>query len=187
MNANLKLDAESEVMIVQLLGEAIDLVELAGQELPKKGTSYYLQSLFLVLQQMGYFFTENSSPLKSQIGTLTAKEIDVADRIKTIRDAIGHRESKLNFANASMKLVGGMRFDKGDVEIQYGTTNLYLLAEILANHRKYRSLFGSAPELGRLTQHPSWALDEQKLTTAETLLSQKLSNPQEMLDILRKS
>jgi hypothetical protein len=178
---NGNLSADHEGLIVQLLGEALVLVELLAEQLPQRGAAYYLQSLFMILRQMGYFFTQNNSPLASQIGALSTAEAGIAARIKTIRDTIGHRESEDNYASPTIKLVGGMRFEEGDVEIQYGATRIWLLAEILSNHRRYRVLFRSAPELSGLSQHPMWAFDDEKLSSAEALLTEKLRKPEELL------
>ena len=175
------LSAEHEGLVVQLLGEGLDLVELIADQFPQKGAAYYLQSFFLVLRQMGYFFTERSSPLASQIGSLTTVEAATATRIKTIRDAVGHRESKENYASPNIKLIGAMRLEKGDVEINYGSTRIWLLAEVLSNHRRYRDLFGSAAEMTWLSQHPMWVIDGQKLSSAEGLLTEKLRNPDRLL------
>ena len=178
---NDNLSAEHEGLIVQLLSEALELIEILAEQFPQRGTAYYIQNLFLTLRQMGYFFTQNTYPLTSQIGALATTEVDVATRIKTIRDAIEHRESKENFASPNIKLVGGMQFEKGDVEIQYGATRIWLLAKILSSHRRYRVLFRSAPELTGLSQHPMWAIDNQRRLSAEALLAEKLSNPDELL------
>ena len=175
------LSTEQEVLIVQLLSEALELIELLAEQLPQRGAAYYLQSLFLILRQMGYFFTQNTSPLISQVGALSKAEADIATRIKTIRDAIGHRESEDNYAGPSIKLIGGMRFDNSDVEIQYGVTKVWLLTEILSNHIRYRFLFRSAPELSGLSQHPMWAIDDKKLSSAEALLTETLRSPSGLL------
>lgn len=186
MTATPQLDAEKEGLIVELRGEAVNLLELIATEFPRRGANYYLQSLFLVLRQMGYFFTEKSSPLKSQIGVLSAGELNLASSIRTIRDAIGHRELPTNFASPGLKLVGGMNFKNNDVEIQYGETRLMLLGDIASNHRRYRELFRSAPELSGLFQHPMWAIEDARLAAAETLLAQKLANPEELMAAMRE-
>ena len=181
-----QLDTEKEALVVQLLGEAIDLIELIADSFPQKGTGYFMESLFLSLRQMGYFFTERSSPLKSQFGALSAQEVDVAERIKTIRDAIGHRESDKNFAKPRLKIVGGMIFKNGDVELQYGKTSLFLLRDVISNYRRYRGLFRAAPELANLSLHPMWEMGEIRLAEANKILSEKL-NKNDISELLRGS
>lgn len=177
------LPAVQEGLIVQLLGEAKELLVLVSENLGSKGSYYFLQSLFLVLRQMGYFFTEELSPLLPYDSRLSEVEKDVLKKVKNVRDAIGHRESSKNFLSESFILVGGMNFKNGDVEIQYGRNKLYLIGEIFAIHKKLRKLFSSADELDFLSRGYGWEKDEKELQEAEALLIKKLKNPKALLNI----
>lgn len=179
------LPIEQEMLIVELLGEAKELSVLISDNLRSKGSQYFLQSFFLVLRQMGYFFTEKSSLLLHYGSSLSQVDNEVLSKIKDIRDGIGHRDSSNNFLTAYFKITGGMNFKNGDVEIQYGKNKLYLVGEIFAIHKKLRRLFSSADELDFLTRGYGWQQDEKELQEAETQLIEKLKDPKTLLDIRR--
>lgn len=179
---NTSLPADQEALIVQLLGEAKDLSVFLSESIGLKGFHYFLQSLFLVLRQMGYFFTEKSSPFILYSSTLTDAEKDILLKIKDIRDAIAHKESSKNYLNANIKIIGGMNFKNGDVEIQYGSIKLYLIGEIFDLHKKLRKLFASADELVFLRRGYGWQQDEKELQEVEASLKEKLKDPQALLN-----
>jgi len=175
------LTTQQELLIEILLGDAIDLIELIAIDLPNKASRYLTESLFLTLRQLGYFFISAKSPLTSQIGTLSANELNVANIIKDIRDAIGHRESENNFLDPGMIVIASFIFKNNDVEIQYGKNNIFLLKDIIEIYKKYRMLFANSPELPKLKTHPAWESAEYRLAEAEKILITKLSNPQSLL------
>ncbi len=177
------LSASQEGLVVQLLSEAKDLLVLIANNFASKESYYLLQSFFLVLRQMGYFFTEKSSPLISYGSNLTQAEKDILSRIKDIRDAIGHRESPKNFLTANIKLVGGMIFKSNDVEIQYGKSKLYLIGEVITIHKKLRQVFSSTTELSFLKRGYGWAINENELQEAETHLREKLKDPENLVGL----
>lgn len=177
------LPAEQELLIEQLLGEAKDSSVLVSQKIGSKEFHYFIQSLFLSLRQMGYFFTEASSPLLHYGSGLTLPEKDILVKIRNIRDAIGHKDSRHNFLNANIKIVGGMNFNNGDVEIQYGENKVYLVGEIFAIHKKLRRLFSSASELAFLNRGYNWKQNEKDLQIAESELKEKLKNPTALLGL----
>lgn len=181
------LPAEQEGLIVELLGEAKDLSILIADNIGSKGTQYLLQSFFLVLRQMGYFFTEGSSPLLHYGSSLSEPDKDILIRVKDIRDGIGHRESEKNFLTANFKLIGGMNFKDGDVEIQYGRNKVYLVGEIFSIHKKMRRLFSSVESLAFLNRSYGWNRDENELQEAEANLKKKLKNPQALLGLASAS
>ena len=181
------LPAEQEGLIVELLGEAKDLSILIADNIDSKGSQYFLQSFFLVLRQLGYFFTEGSSPLLHYGSSLSEADKDILIRIKDIRDGIGHRESEKNFLTANFKITGGMNFKDGDVEIQYGRNKVYLVGEIFSIHKKMRRLFSSVDELAFLNRSYGWNRDERELREAEANLKEKLKNPQALLSLGRVS
>lgn len=178
---SIPITSKDEGLVVQLLGDASDLEILISQSIGSKGSKYFLEHLFLNLRQMGYFFTEKSSPLFSHGKGLSVAELDILTKITNIRDAIGHRESEKNYLTPMMKIVGGWNFKDGDVEIQYGQNKLYLLGEVFAVHRKLRKLFSSVTELGFLSRAYGWNLDEEKLDKAEETLKDRLSDPVALL------
>ncbi len=175
------LPAEQEGLIVQLLHEARDVSVFVSENIGSKSFHYFLESFFLTLRQMGYFFTEGTSPLLPYGSGLSQEEKDVLEKITDIRDAIGHRESRKNFLNANIKIIGGMNFKNSDVEIQYGTNKIYLLGEVFSIHRKLRRLFSSVDELAFLSRGYGWTKDEKELQDAETKLKKKLKNPEALL------
>jgi len=179
------LPIEQEMLIVELLGEAKELSVLISDNIGLKGSQYFLQSFFLVLRQMGYFFTEESSLLLHYGSSLSQIDNEVLDNIKDIRDGIGHRESSKNFLTAHFKITGGMNFKNGDVEIQYGKNKLYLVGEIFAVHKKLRKLFSSTDELAFLTRGYGWKQDEKELQETEAQLINKLKDPRSLLDLER--
>src|SRR3990167_11518814 len=186
MNSIMKhssLPSEQEILIEQLLGEAKNLSILVADNIGSKGFHYFMQCLFLDLRQMGYFFTEAASPLLHYGSGLTQPERDILGKIRNIRDAIGHKESSHNFLNANLKIVGGMNFKNGDVEIQYGENKVYLVSEIFAIHRKLRRLFSSANELAFLSRGYGWNQDEKELQDSESQLREKLKNPAALLKL----
>lgn len=174
---SIPLTSKEEALIVQLLGDARDLWILLAKDIGSKGSTYFLEHLFLNLRQMGYFFTEKSSPLLMYGESLSDAELDVLTKITCIRHAIGHRESEKNYLTPMLKIVGGWNFKDGDVEIQYGQNRLYLLGEVFAIHRELRKLFSSVTELGFLTRGYGWKSDEEKLDKAKKILRDKLSDP----------
>ncbi|MBI2621182.1 MAG: hypothetical protein HYW63_00860 [Candidatus Levybacteria bacterium] len=177
------IPAEEESLIVELIGEAKDLAILISRNIGTKGYHYFLQSFFLVLRQMGYFFTEHSSTIFHYSSALSQAEVEILEKIRDIRDAIGHRESRKNFLTANIKLVGGMFFKNNDVEIQYGRNKIYLVGEILAIHKKMRKLFSSADELAFLSRSYGWQYDEKELREAEKQLIEKLKNPKALINL----
>ena len=179
--SSIPLTSTEEALIIQLLSDARDLCILLTKDIGSKGSTYFLEHLFLNLRQMGYFFTEKSSPLFTYGKSLSDAELDVITKITNIRHAIGHRESEKNYLTPMLKIVGGWNFKDGDVEIQYGQNRLYLLGEVFAIHRKLRKLFSSATELGFLTRGYGWKSDEEKLDKAENMLKDKLKDPVALL------
>jgi hypothetical protein len=181
LEKSIPLTSDKEALVVQLLGDARDLWILLAKDIGSKGSTYFLEHLFLNLRQMGYFFTEKSSPLFTYGKSLSDAELDVVTKITNIRHAIGHRESEKNYLTPMLKIVGGWNFKDGDVEIQYGQNRLYLLGEVFEIHRKLRKLFSSVTELGFLTRGYGWKSDEEKLDKAEKMLKDKLKDPVELL------
>lgn len=175
------IPAEQEGLIVQLLGEAKDVAVFVSDNIGSKSFHYFLESFFLTLRQMGYFFTEGTSPLLPYGSGLSQAEKDVLEKIKDIRDAIGHRESRKNFLNAHLKLTGVMNFKNSDVEIQYGASKVYLIGEIFSIHKKLRRLFSSVDELAFLSRGYGWKKDEKELQDSENQLKEKLKNPEALL------
>ena len=179
---NNSLPLEHETMIVQLLGEAEDLIELVAKHFPNKESHYLLQSLFLVLRQMGYYFTEDSSPLLTYESELTSSEKATIKAIVNIRHAVGHRESKRNFLSRHIKLVGGYNFQDGDVVVQYGKLKLRLVSDILQVHERMRTILAEVPELDFLKRGPLWNLETNHLEKMKVELSEKLQNPEALLN-----
>lgn len=177
------LTPNQEGLVVQLLEEAKELIILVENHFPSKESYYLMESLFLVLRQMGYFFTERSSPIFSYGSSFSQGDKDVLEKIKDIRDGIGHRESPNNFLTLGIKLVGGKIFKNDDVEIQYGKNKLYLVKDILAIHKKLRYLFSSVTELSFLTKGYNWNIQEKELQEAETRLIENLKNPKKLLGL----
>ena len=172
-----RLMLEQEVLIQQLLNQGVDLIEFIAEQLPDKPTRYLIEALFFVLREMGYFFTAETSPLFAHEGELTDHEKRILDSIKATRDAIGHRGSDNNYVSPHVKLVAGMLYKSNDVEIQYGETGLWLLADIIQVHQELRTLFTKTAELSFLSNHPSWASANDRLRSAIAILEGKLSDP----------
>ena len=180
--------AKVEALVVQLLGEAVDLLDLIALRTGQRECHYLLDSLFLILREMGYFFTYKTSPLFTRKGFLTVQHLTaqqkrITERIKNIRDAIGHRGSEVNFLRPRLKVVGAMNFKNGDVEIQYGRIRIFLIRDVLSIHRRYRELFSNSKKLTFLSRHPAWAIEERKLSDAENLLAKKLADPRELMKL----
>ncbi|MBI5374200.1 MAG: hypothetical protein HZA77_02125 [Candidatus Schekmanbacteria bacterium] len=169
--------AEQEILIIQLLDDALDSFEIIAKRLASKEANCHRDHLFLALRQLGYFFVSKKSPLKSQKNLLSSEEEDIVNRIKDIRDAIAHKDLEINFFNSYLKIVGSQIFKNRDVEIQFGKTKIYLLGEVLHVYKRFRFLFSVAPELPRLAMHPKWRCDEQRLLQVESKLKRKLVNP----------
>lgn len=166
---------------MQLIRETKELMIMIEDGFGSKESHYLMQSLLMVLQQMGYYFTATASPLHGYGIQLSDAEKNILGRIRVIRNAIGHRQSPDNFLLANIKLVGGMLFKNNDVEIQYGETKIFLLGEIVVIHHKLRQLFLSAQELAFLTRNSAWNIDEKALRDSDLRLAEKLKEPQKFL------
>jgi len=176
-----ELDSSYESLIVQLLNESVNLIELISEQLTNKGSNYFLESLILTLRQLGWFFTNKSSPLLNESVLLVKQEKELIKKITNIRHGIAHRESPNNFLAPHFKLVGVLNFKNADVEIQYGENKLYLVKDILAINKKFRKIFSTSLKLPRLAKHPVWAMEESRLQIAEERLVSTLANPNKLI------
>ncbi len=185
MEETKRINLKDEGVIMQLLSEALDLIVITSERISKKECHYFLEHLILSLRQMGYYFTQTDSPLYSQNTSLTEYDKDVIKKIKNIRDAICHRESEENFVTPVIKLVGVFNFKDNDVEVQYGTTKIFLVRDILSIHHKFRELFSNIEGLEFLARNPIWDMDEERLKKAEDILIEKLKDPVKLLELRR--
>ena len=175
------LDIKDEASIKLALLGSLDILGLVAKFSLGKGTPYLLESLFIRLRHLAYYFSEDSSPLIQYEDKLNDNERSILERIVNVRIASAHPEADQHWLDEHFMISGGMNFKDEDVEIQYGSNKLFLIKEVIFIYKKLREFFSQASELPRLAQHPSWEHQEQELADIEKELVDLLKNPEQLL------
>ena len=178
-----RIDLKVEASLLEALSDCIDILGLIVECSFGKGRQYLIESLFIRLRHLAYFFSKNSSPLIQYKGSLSEEEQAIIRRLETFRNAAAHPEGSEHRFNDYCTISGALIFKNEDVEIQYGANKLCLLKEVVPIYKKLRYLFSQAPELSRLPQHPHWQRQEQELANIEHELVGLLREPEELLGI----
>lgn len=168
------LSSEQEGLVVELLIEGADLTDLISRHFPAPETGYLLDALFLVLKQMGYFFTSERSPLVQYKKLLSQEELKNLEIIRNIRDAIAHRESPLHYLTPTLRIRGAWIFEAEDIILVYGKKRLHLLGDLFNLYIRLRELFAATAELQFLSKNPHWQIETDELKTCIDRLKGKI-------------
>lgn len=152
------ISAKEESVLFSLLSDCLQMIELMSDD---SHTHVYFEHLILSLRELvGYMQRYFSEEIDTSLSLKVKK-------IVLFRNAICHRSSGLSFMNSRLIIQGGFNIKNEDIEIQYGKTKLYLLADVVSLYKKFRQTVASSSLLDRLAKYPSWQVDERKLSEIE--------------------
>ncbi|MFW0862074.1 MAG: hypothetical protein ACKKL6_00600 [Candidatus Komeilibacteria bacterium] len=172
-----EFDFKKQGVAIVTISSCLDILNLIVEGSFRKGTPYFLESLFVRLRHLSYFFSSKKSPLIKYRDKFSQQELDIIDKIINARGAAAHPESESHWLNGYIMISGAMNFNNGDVGVQYGSNIIFLKKEIIPVYKKFREIFSQAPELSDSINRLSWEMDDKKFEKLEKEITDLLKEP----------